>query len=252
MVRTPYMWTLSDGAYAAVNGEDRLADIAIGRLPAGDADEARLLALKVVARERDGYRFDDSAAVLVADNADAAGDFPRDVEEIAATLLAGRDTEVIRLDQLGGATRSAIRSAFDRGAGLVSYFGHGAIAVWASENILNSMDASTLAPQPQQPLLLTINCLNGYILHPLLPSLAEGFLDAEGRGAAAAFAPSSLSVNSAARRYHDALLEEVLSGRHDTLGDALLAAQVRFAEQGALPYLLESYLLLGDPATSLR
>ena len=39
-VRTSYLWTVSDPAYASVNGEDLLPDMAIGRLPAGSVDEA--------------------------------------------------------------------------------------------------------------------------------------------------------------------------------------------------------------------
>jgi hypothetical protein len=252
MIRTPYMWTVSDAAYAAVNGEDRLPDLAIGRLPAASVEEARTLAEKVVSWEREGNRFEGAPVVLVADNADAGGDFPRDAEDLAQTLLAGREVELIRLDQLGGATRPAIRDAFDRGAGVVSYFGHGAFALWASENIFNTSDVKTLGPQPQQPLLLTMDCLNGYILHPLVDSLAEAFVKAEGKGAVAAFSPSGLSLHWSALRYHHALLDEVLSGRHPRLGDALLAAQARYADEGALPDLLDSYLLLGDPATALR
>jgi len=252
MIRTPYLWTVSDAAYAAVNGEDRLPDLAIGRLPAASVEEARTLAEKVVSWEREGNRFEGAPVVLVADNADAAGDFPGDAEELAQTLLAGRDVELIRLDQLGGATRPAIRDAFDRGAGVVSYFGHGAFALWASENIFNTSDVKTLGPQPQQPLLLTMDCLNGYILHPLVDSLAEAFVKAQGKGAVAAFSPSGLSLHWSALRYHHAFLDEVLSGRHARLGDALLAAQARYANEGALPDLLDSYLLLGDPATALR
>ena len=46
-VKTSYLRTVSDPAYASVNGEDLLPDLAIGRLPAGSADEARRLVEKV-------------------------------------------------------------------------------------------------------------------------------------------------------------------------------------------------------------
>jgi len=38
-----------------------------------------------------------------------------------------------------------------------------------------------------------------------------------------------------------------VSGRHDRLGDALLAAQRAYAETGLLPELVSIYHLLGDP-----
>jgi hypothetical protein len=97
-----------------------------------------------------------------------------------------------------------------------------------------------------------MNCLNGYFHFPSLNSLAEQFLKAEGKGAVAAFSPSGLSVNDPAHLYHKALLEEILSGRHARLGDAVMAAQARYADGGALPEFLSIYHLLGDPALSIR
>jgi hypothetical protein len=47
------------------------------------------------------------------------------------------------------------------------------------------------------------------------------------------------------------VLSELLSGRAETLGDAILAAQALYATQGALPELMSSYLLIGDPAATL-
>jgi hypothetical protein len=170
-LRTSYLWTASDPAYARVNGDDVLPDLAIGRLPAANADEAR-----------------------------------------------------------------------------VSYVGHGGIAVWASENVWNNLDVDALAPQPRLPLLFTMNCLNGYFQFPSLNSLAEAFLKAEGRGAVAAVSPSGLSVEEPAHVYHRLLLEEILSARHARLGDAMMAAEARYAETGASPDVLAIYHLLGDPA----
>ena len=124
--------------------------------------------------------------------------------------------------------------------------------MWASENIWNNLDVDTLASQPQQPLLFTMNCLNGYFHFPNLNSLAEQFLKAEGKGAIAAFAPSGLSLDAPAHRYHKLVLEEITSGRHDRLGDAVLAAQNAYAQSGDFPELLSIYHLFGDPALRIR
>jgi hypothetical protein len=83
----------------------------------------------------------------------------------------------------------------DAGPGLLSYPGHGATAVWASENVWNNTDIATLAAQ--QPLLLTLNCLNGFFHFPPFDSLAEAFVKAEGKGAIAAFSPSGYADSGA-------------------------------------------------------
>ena len=143
-------------------------------------------------------------------------------------------------------------AAFDSGPGLLSYVGHGATTVWASENVFNNTDVSSLPAQGQQPLLFTLNCLNGFFHFPPFDSLAEALLKAEGKGAIGAFSPSGLSLDEPAYEYHQALLAEIESGRHLRLGDAVLAAQSAYADGGSFPELLAIYHLFGDPALKIR
>jgi hypothetical protein len=46
-------------------------------------------------------------------------------------------------------------------------------------------------------------------------------------------------------------MDEITSGRHARLGDALLAAQAAYTDSGQMPELLAIYHLLGDPATRI-
>jgi hypothetical protein len=47
--------------------------------------------------------------------------------------------------------------------------------------------------------------------------------------------------------YHRALMAELVSGQHERLGDAILAAQGVYGEAGLMPELLGLHQLLGDP-----
>jgi hypothetical protein len=250
-LHSTFLATVSDPAYAAVNGDDILPDLAIGRLPAQTPEQARVMIDKVLAYEGAGLNLD-GPAVLVADNPDLAGDFEADADWLASGVLAERDPQKIYLSRLGAATRPTIVDAFDRGASLMSYIGHGAILLWASENVFNFSDVDTLSTQPQQPLVMMMNCLNGYFHYPYLDSLAEALVKADGKGAIATFAPSGMSVNGPANLYHQALLAEIVSGRHQRLGDAVLAAQAVYADTGASPELLALFHLFGDPALVIR
>ena len=249
--KTSYLWTASDPALAAVNGEDLLPDMAIGRLPATSVAEAEALVGKLLAWEDSGQGLSGNA-VLVADDPDLGGDFEWDVEDIRQSFLSGRPTTTLRVRELGAGTRAAILGAFDEGASLVSYVGHGGTAVWASENVLNSWDAPSLLAQSRQPLLLTLNCLNGYFVAPNFDALGEALVKVEGRGAIAALSPSGLSLDGPAHQYHRAVMAELTSGRPERLGDAILAAQTSYAETGLMPEVLTVYQLLGDPATRVR
>ena len=211
--KTSYLWTVSDPELAAVNGEDALPDLAIGRLPATTVEEARSLVEKLLAWEDSGQGLS-GAAVLVADNPDAGGDFDADIDDIAGSFFQGRAVSTLKLSQLGAQMRPAILDAMNSGLSLLSYVGHGGAAVWASENVWNSWDAPALQAQSRQPLLLTLNCLNGYFVAPAFNSLAESLLKVEGRGAIASFSPSGLSLDGPAHQYHRALMAELTGGQH--------------------------------------
>jgi hypothetical protein len=250
-VKTSYLWTVSDPGLGAVNGEDLLPDLAIGRLPARTVGEAEGLVGKLLAWEESGQGLA-GQAVLVADTPDGAGDFEADVADIRASFLSARSTTTLKVSELGSATRPAILDSFDEGASLMSYVGHGGTTVWSSANVLRSGDAPWLRAQSQQPMLLTMNCLNGYFVAPNLEALPEALLKAQGRGAIAAFSPSGLSLDGPAHQYHRAVMAELVSGQHERLGDAILAAQRDYAQTGLMPELLEVYQLLGDPAMKMR
>jgi hypothetical protein len=251
MVRTSYLWTASDPILAAVHGADMLPDVAIGRLPAASALELRTMVSKVLAYEAE-ERSLGGVLVLATDDSDEAGDFAGNADELARGVLAGRNLRKLHLHELQGSMRGAIVEAMDEGASLVSYIGHGGIHLWSEENVFNTSDVESLAPQPQQPLLLTMNCLNGYFHFPYFDSLGEKLLKTEGKGAIAAFSPSGLSLNAPAHVLHQALLDELFRRGHERLGDAVLAAQGSYAATGAFPELLSIYHLLGDPALRLR
>ena len=111
MVKTSYVWTVSDPAYASVNGEDVLPDLAIGRLPAATVEEARAMVTKIVAYETGDVGLHRAPIFLVTDNPDRAGNFDADAEEIASSILTARSPEKVYLSQLGAAaTRDAIHS----------------------------------------------------------------------------------------------------------------------------------------------
>jgi hypothetical protein len=249
--KTSYLWTVSDPQLGAVNGEDLLPDLAIGRLPATTLEEAQTLVEKLLAWEESGQGLGGPAA-LVADNPDLAGDFEADQEDIRSSFLGGRETKLLKLTELGAGLRPAIREALDGGLGHLDYVGHGGVGVWASENVWGSSDAAGLVAQSRQPLLVTMNCLNGYFVAPASQSLSESLLKVAGRGAIASFSPSGLSLDGPAHQYHRALMGELVGGSHERLGDVVLAAQKAYAQTGLMPELVGVYHLLGDPAMRIR
>ncbi len=253
MIQTSYLWTASDPTLAMVNGDDRLPDIAIGRLPAGSVEQLRALIDKILAFENGAASLYSDPFVLVAYDSDKAGDFVANAEEIGRLVPPPQRVDKLYLSELGRAsTRDGILRSFDEGASVMSYIGHGGIHLWADERIFSLDDIDLLGSQEQQPLFLTMNYLNGYFHFPYFDSLSEALVKADGKGAIAAFSPSGLSLDAPAHRYHQALVTALFDGNYERLGDAVLAGQREYAASGAFPELLAIYHILGDPALRLK
>ena len=213
LARTTYLWTASDPAYAALNGEDLLPDLALGRLPAQTTSTrpASSWTRSWPSRPRAGTsRGRRSSWRTIPTGPGTSRPMPTSSRPPSSPGARSRRCSSPRRAPPPG-PRSPTPST--RASSLLSYVGHGSIAVWASENVWNNLDVNTLAPQAQQPVLFTMNCLNGFFHFPPLNSLAEQFVKAEGKGAVAAFSPSGLSLDAPAHVLHQALLAEIVSGR---------------------------------------
>ena len=86
-MKTTYLSTSTNPALAAVNGDDLLPDLAIGRLPAANVSELEAMVAKILAYENSGQSITDHI-VLVADNPDTAGNFDADADERATGMSA--------------------------------------------------------------------------------------------------------------------------------------------------------------------
>lgn len=250
IVKTDFLWTVSDPAYARVHGDDALPDVALGRLPASTEEELRGMIGKILAYESSAGA--NGPVVLVADDPDSGGDFDSEAEDLASGVLAARAPVRVALSTLGvSATREAIRRAFDEGSSLVSYIGHGGIHLWGNENLLDTETVASLAPLSRQPIVLTLNCLNGYFHFPYFDSLGEALVKAPEKGAIASFSPSGLSMSRPAHELHKAVMAQLFRGGSGRLGDAILEAQKEFASSHPDTDTLAIYHLLGDPTLKL-
>jgi len=251
-------WTASDIWYALPPGTAldpyghpgvRPA-LAVGRLPAQTAEQMAAMVAKILAYEKG----DASApwrhqAFFAADN-----DEPGFAEQAGALTkaLSGYDSQVVTVDK-DGAARASLLKAFGDGAGLISYFGHGSLNLWAQEKIFSVEDVAKLSNKDKLPLVLTLTCLSGFFQHPTTVSLGETLLRAPNGGAAAVIAPSSASTLDQQKVLADGLAEMLSSPDIKTIGDALLGAQSHLVDAAAgTNEILLTYNLLGDPAMRIR
>ena len=248
-------WTASDVWYALPDDTaEALPALAVGRLPAQNPEQLATMVAKTLEYESVDraatWRHD---ALLVADN-DESG-----FAEAAKTFsdqLTGYQARAVTLEGDGSSTRQELAQAFAQGTGLLGYFGHGSVELWAQEKILAVNDVAKLTNREKLPIIFTVTCLSGLFQHPIKPSLGETLVRAKNGGAVAALVPSSAAILTDQRVLAQGLAAALgASAGTDgpkTLGDAVLAAQQSITNaSGGVREVLLTFNLLGDPTLPL-
>ncbi len=248
----------SDGMYGLLAGDDLFVDIAVGRLPARDADEAALMIARTIAYERDPAVGDDWFAIAagIASDEGRPADYER-ADDLRQRLIAGGFDEVARIYQGFGGGADDIERAINGGAGLVNYLGHGAGDAWLSVPFDNS-DVHRLTNTDAWPVIVDVSCSNGDLSED--ECFAEAWLRSRyaGRpaGAVAMLSASTLTSWVPPCVMQETIIDGLLSDDPGDLG-ALHAAgigavlvQYDGTDEGRK--LMEQYNLFGDPSLRVR
>jgi peptidase C25-like protein len=243
LVDNAFMETASDDWLADFN-DDGIADFALGRLPARTLEEADMLVNKIISYE---HGEPSKEALEVADSNDGFN-FERVIDELGALLPADVRAAEIKRGQMGdAAAKAALLEALNRGQKLVSYAGHGSMNVWRG-NLLTNDDALQLQNGKRLTFFVMMNCLNGYFVTPNADSLAEALLRADGGGAVAVWASTSVTYPDSQSVISQQLYRELFSNRSVRLGDAVLRAKTRSDDLDVR----RSWILFADPTMQLR
>ncbi len=243
---------------AAIVGDDIMPDLMIGRFPVNNGDELAAMIDKTIAYESSQNLASQPAwqrtIAFVTDNTpDDAGDFVASAESFIQRYVTG-PFQPVRLyaDHNPGnpaATTQAISETLNvTGSLLINYIGHGYIRGWAAENLWLKTDVPGLNNLDRLPIVLSMDCLDGYWIYPGDHSLAEEMTRYAGGGAVAAFSPTGLGVAVG----HDDLFEGfydylfMAGGRN--LGQASLAAKLHLFRQNNHHDLIHTFMVNGDPA----
>lgn len=242
------------------------ADIWLGRLPVKTSAELRRLVTKLLSYEQSSGVWQ-RHAVYLADNPDSSGDFAALLEEAIALQPPQTSTTRVyyhpdggtgRIDDANVAREQAF-AAFNQGAGLLVYAGHGLQFQWAFTAVgierpflLNVDTATELRNAPALPIVLSMTCLTGAFQHPSFrgTTIDEALvLNPEG-GAIATWSSSGFGVAYGHRQLLLGFVEALWSTPSPTpLGQLVAAGYARLAASGEALASLRTFLLLGDPLT---
>jgi hypothetical protein len=165
----------SNGLYGEIGGEmrpgllniDRVdlnPDIAVGRLPAYSADEVQTYVTKVIAYESGAYNAAWSRRMILISSPSFDSGYCSYQQDVAGLFPTGRD--LIRLYPPGNPCAdtpppdmATILAEMDKGAGFVSYIGHGDMDLWA--DTVTIKDITNLKNQDGLPIIFAGGCGTG-------------------------------------------------------------------------------------------
>ncbi|MDW8396348.1 MAG: C25 family cysteine peptidase [Anaerolineae bacterium] len=242
--------TATDNRFVTVDGSDALPDIALGRLPVNTFTETQIVVSKVLDYERALLVPSlDRRFLLVADNADAAGDFPAKALNLASLAPSSYVTTAALMTSAGlfTATRETVLSHWNH-ARLISYLGHASPRQWAAERLLHRDDVSSLPSRDALPVVIEMTCYTARF-HELQDTLDESLVRAAARGAVAAWGATGLTISTGHDQLAQGFVRSWLGGSR--LGDATFAGKLALASGGIYLDLLDTFVLLGDPSLAL-
>lgn len=243
-----------DNAFVAVDGDDELPDLAVGRFPVVNADEVAAIVQKIVAYESQPVPGDWHSRVLWITNEETYTQTASDrlSSELEPRGYSARKVYPVPVVPPTSDDQVALRGAFDEGALLVHFFGHGGRYIWrtaapdlaSQRDLFDLSDVEALAPSGKLPMVLSMTCYSAPFDHPTADSIGEKLLREPGKGAVAVFAASWR--NSPREEWSRALFTELLVPG-STIGEAILRVKRRNLGSD----LIRQYNLIGDPALRL-
>ncbi len=255
----PWLGEVADeNAFVTVAGNDIAPDLMLGRLPVSSLSEAEQLVDKLIAYDRLPLSQPwQQRLLLVADNPDAAGDFPSLAEDMAALAAPSLNPTRFYLGQnyaTSEALRTALVESWSEGALIVNYVGHGQPNAWAAEQLFGKNDVRRLHNQGRPALVLAMASLTGIFYQPGAQSLQEALLLApDGRGAIAYVASTGYGIAAGNALVDEGFLQAILQNKVQWLGEATLHGKLYLFTQGYTysEFLTSLFTLIGDPATHL-
>ncbi|HWN10687.1 MAG TPA: C25 family cysteine peptidase [Pyrinomonadaceae bacterium] len=142
-----------------------------------------------------------------------------------------------------------IVAGFNEGRAIVNYSGHGNVDVWTGASIFRSTHALALTNGFQKlPLVVVMDCLNGYFHDPNLLSLSEAFMKAPQGGAVAAFASSGLTLPDGQHHMSHQFYTLLYGAQPIALGDAIKIAKGATVDIDVR----RTWIFFGDPSMQIR
>jgi len=250
--------TAADNRYVTVDGDDALPDMLIGRLPANDIAEMEIMISKIIQYAAQPTPSPwQHQAVFVADNNDpTSGDFSSLsdilINKFPTYPFAPQRLYFSPFQTTPASFRAMVNQVWDDGNGLIMFTGHSSIHQWAHEILFHLEDVPGLENEARLPVVLEMTCFTGSFQIPDFPTLDEALLRRAGGGAVAVWGSTGLGIATGHHWLSEGFMETIYQDGISEIGAAILAGKLNLASVGSNQDLIDTFTLLGDPATKLE
>lgn len=248
IVDTTFMETGSDDALADFN-DDGLAELAVGRVPARDAQTVTTLLSKTAAFEQ-GLAQAPGRGALCASDEPNGYDFQGLCNRVFQSFPGTAGVPQSHINRGAPDSRTQLLNAVNSGKYIINYSGHGTVGSWEG-NWFSRNDVPTMTnTNANQTIWVMLTCLNGYYVDAYVDGLAEALVKKPVGGAVASWTSSGKTTPDIqelmAKRFYDQIATNATMNR---IGD--LSNDAKSIIPGGRDVRL-SWVLIGDPALKIK
>lgn len=246
---------------------DRGFDMMTARWPVKSASEIRTIVSKIKqyesAADLGSWRKD---VVIVAD--DEYGNYNNEIYHVTDAILLENEhlPRVYHRDRIylwdypsvnrdKPAVNDAIVNAFNKGALVVNYIGHGNPDVWAHEHVLQrTTDLPRMTNRDRLPLVFAASCAIGFFDDPRREAMGEDFLGMANGGGIGVISAARLVYSSDNAAFNREVYDFLMYNSGLSIDEAVFAAKVARQYAGGTPFQRandRAYLYFGDPYLNL-
>ncbi len=242
----------SDVWFADVVGDDTVPDFAIGRLPATNINDAGAMIDRMVEFEKNlGKKYAYDALSLVGTKRN--DDFSKLSELLNNSLENKKLFLTVDVDTMSTASaRDEISKALNAGVFWFNYIGHAGVTQFDDTGVVRSEDITSLASPSRPGIWTAMTCSAGRFEIPGVRSVGEAVL---GSLAVALWSDTGLSYAYPAARLSAEFATRASSAMKSEgaqrLGDVLLSIHQSASDAAFSRSMMQTYVLLGDPALML-
>lgn len=232
--------TVSDARLADID-DDGKPDLAVGRWPVDSVRALESLVQRTLAYESG------TAVPHALFITDASED---QFATMAQRLWTGAGLPQTAVTHLHGPSAAEVVAAWNTGAWLATYIGHGSLELWGKESLFHPAAVAGWNKQ-QPPIVIQFTCLTGLFAQPGVQSLAEVMIQHD-NGPVLTVAATSLTLSTHQEPFAAALLQNLANPEFARMGDAFHHAQISLnIEDDGLREISDTFVLLGDPSARI-